>query len=176
MAEDPFEEKNNMRLFVAITLSEEMKAAIISLMHEMKPHVKGKYTPVQNLHLTLAFIGEIKNVSEVRDALGKISVKPFKLSLTDIGNFGDLLWIGVKGNQGLSGAAKAVRDALDNAGVDYDRKGFTPHITIVRNASGRWQGIKAPKTEMMVKRVSLMKSEQRNGKTVYSEVKLAENH
>lgn len=159
-----------MRLFVAITFSDEIRSSIISLMHDMKPYVKGKYTPAQNLHLTLAFIGETKDADKVMDALRRVSFKPFRLSLSDIGSFGDLLWVGVKGNQGLSGAAKAVRDELDAAGIDYDRKRFEPHITIVRTASGKWQGIKAPKGEMMVKKISVMKSEQKNGKTVYSEI------
>ena len=32
----------------------------------------------------------------------------------------------IKGNQGLLELAKAVREALDSAGILYDRKGFLP--------------------------------------------------
>lgn len=158
-----------VRLFVAIELSDEMKTSITKTMHELKQKgVKGNYIPMKNLHLTLAFIGERDDVGEVKDALRSISFKPFRLSLSDMGNFGNLLWVGMKGNQGLSGVAKAVREALDGAGIDYDRKKFTPHITIVRKACGNWKNTPPPEGEMMVKRIVLMKTTFKDGKPVYS--------
>ena len=160
-----------MRLFVAVQLSDEMKKAITGTMHDLKQKgVRGNYTPMQNLHLTLAFIGETDQPGAVKEALKGISFKPFKLAFSEMGTFGDLLWVGIKGNQGLSGAAKAVRDALDAAGIAYDRDKFTPHITIVRKSSGNWKQVPAPKGEMMVKKISLMKTTFRDGRPVYSEV------
>ena len=99
-----------------------------------------------------------------------MSFKPFKLSLSELGNFGSLIWVGMKGNQGLSAAAKSVREALDAAGIEYDRKEFTPHITLIRKASGSWKQVTAPKGQMMVKKISLMKTTFKDGKPVYSEV------
>ena len=140
-------------------------------MHELKKAgVRGSYSASNNLHLTLAFIGEVDNVPEIKTALQTISYRPFKLSLSDFGNFGDILWVGVKGNQGLSQAAKSVREALDRAEISYDRQKFMPHITLVRKATGSWKAVKAPKGEMMVKRISLMKSSVKDGKTVYTRV------
>jgi len=160
-----------MRLFVAIQLSDEMKRSITSLLHEMKQKgIKGNYVPLQNLHLTLAFIGETDDPGKVKDALKNIQIKPFKLSFSEMGTFGDLLWAGIKGNQGLSAAAKTVRDALDAAGVKYEHDKFEPHITIIRKVSGNWKQIPAPKGEMMVKKISLMKTTFKDGKPVYSEV------
>ncbi len=160
-----------MRLFVAIQLSDEMKKTLTQTLHDLKKKgVSGSYVPLQNLHLTLAFIGETDNPGAVKDALKAVSVKPFRLTLSEMGSFGDILWAGVKGNQGLSGAAKSVRDALDAAGIGYDKKKFSPHITLVRKASGSWKSIPAPKGDMMVKKISLMKSSIKDGKPVYSEV------
>ena len=160
-----------MRLFVAIQLSDEMKKAAVETLHVLKKKgITGNYVPTQNLHLTLAFIGETDDPGAVKDALKGVPLKPFRMTFSDMGNFGDLLWIGVKGNQGLSGAAKAVRDALDGAGIEYDRKKFAPHITVIRKASGSWKGIPAPKGDMMVKKISLMKSTNKDGKHVYAEV------
>ena len=157
-----------MRLFISIELSEDLKKPLIGLMHEMKKAgIKGQYASADNLHLTLAFIGETDELPAVREAVSNIHVKPFKLSLSELGNFGDLIWIGAKGNQGLSELAKAVREALDNAGIHYDRKGFLPHITIVRKAAGNYQKIAVPKGVMMVKRISIMKSEVKDGRRVY---------
>ena len=86
-----------------------------------------------------------------------------------MGHFGNTLWIGANDNRGLAGLAAGVREALDSVGTDYDRKAFVPHITIVRRASGGWQKVKAPVNGMMVRGFSLMKSEQKDGKRVYTE-------
>ena len=148
-----------MRLFVAVELSDEMKDSITASMHAMKKAgVGGRYVPKQNLHLTLAFIGETLETGKIREALSGVRFKPFRLSLDRLGTFGDLLWVGMKGNQGLSAAARDVRKALDEAGVDYDRKKFSPHITLIRKMTGPWQKVPAPKGEMMVKKITLMKS------------------
>ena len=160
-----------MRLFIAIQLSDGMKKAITTTMHDLKKKgVKGNYVPVQNLHLTLAFIGETDHPGVVKDALGKVSFKPCKLALANMGTFGNLLWVGMKGNQGLSALAGSVREALDDAGIAYDRKKFMPHITIVRKASGNWKKVPPPKGDMMVKKISLMKSTFKDGKPVYTEI------
>ena len=160
-----------MRLFVAVQLSDDMKKAVGGTLHELKQKgVKGNYIPLQNLHLTLAFIGETDDPGAVKDALKNISIKPFKLSFSEMGTFGDLLWAGMKGNQGLSNSAKAVREALDAAGIAYDRKKFTPHVTIIRKCAGNWKQVPAPKGEMTVKKLSLMKTTFKDGKPVYSEV------
>ena len=160
-----------MRLFAAVVLSDELKKTLTGTMHEMKKMgIRGSYAPLQNLHLTVAFIGETVSAEPVKKALENITFKPFKLSLSEMGCFGDVLWTGVKGNQGLSAAVKCVRDALDQAGIAYDKKKFVPHITLVRKMNGNWKQIPAPKGEMMVKKVSLMKSEVKDGRRVYTEI------
>ena len=160
-----------MRLFVAILLSDEMKQSVIGTMHELKKAgVNGRYVPAQNLHVTLAFLGETRDVEAVKAAMQTIVCKPFRMSFADMGVFTNLLWVGIKGNQGLNKLAKYVASALDAAQISYDRKKFVPHITIVRNMGGPWKKAAAPKGDMTVRKVSLMKSEQKDGKRVYTEV------
>ena len=160
-----------MRLFIAVKLSDEIKKNIMSSLHDMKKAgVRGSYVPLQNLHLTLAFIGETKDAAAVRDAMSHVSFREFRLTLSDMGTFGDLLWVGMKGNQGLSGVARSVRECLDEAGIGYDRKKFSPHITVIRRMAGNWKKIPAPKGEMTVGSISLMKSEQKDGRRVYTEI------
>ena len=160
-----------MRLFIAIRLSEEMNKSIAGTLHGLKQQgIRGNYVPLQNLHLPLAFSGETEDPGAVKEAMKNIRCKPFILSLSEMGTFGDLLWVGMKGNQGLSAAAKSVREALEAAGIDYDRKKFTPHVTIVRKAAGNWKQVPAPKGEMMVKKISLMRTTFKDGKPVYTEV------
>ena len=160
-----------MRLFFAIQLSEEMKAALLESMHGLKKlGVKGRYVPGQNLHLTLAFLGECADAAPAKAVLDQLSYKPFRLSFSQPGTFGNLLWIGLKGNQGLSALVRDLRAGLDEAGIEYDRKSFQPHITVVREMSGPWQKLPAPKGEMMLKKISLMRSDVKDGKRVYTEI------
>ena len=160
-----------MRLFIAIQLSDEMKKSVISTMHELKKAgVKGSYVPSQNLHVTLAFIGETKDSGAVKDAMKTVFSKPFRMAFTDMGTFDNLLWVGIKGNQGLNKLARHVGEALDAAEIPYDHKKFVPHVTIIRKMGGPWKKVPAPKGEMMVKKVSLMKSDLKDGKRVYSEI------
>ena len=66
-----------MRLFVAIDLSEEMRASLVTMMHDLKKaDVKGSYQPVANLHLTLAFLGETEDVETVKEVLKSVTYKP----------------------------------------------------------------------------------------------------
>ena len=160
-----------MRLFAAIRLPDELKTSIIGTMHELKKAgIKGNYVPVQDLHLTVASIGEIKDPAPVIEILKKVSFKPFHLSLSDMGCSGNQIWIGIKGNQGLSGVAKSVREALDEAGIIYDRKNMIPQITIIRKATGKWQQVLPPKGESTIKRLSLMKADTKDGKQIFTDL------
>ena len=160
-----------MRLFIAIRLSDEMKSSLLDTMHAFKKSgVKGSYVPGQNLHLTLAFIGETKETAAVKAAMDTVKWKPFKLSFSEIGAFGDLVYAGCKGNQGLNSLVRDLRAALDAQGIPCDRKKFVPHITLIRKCTGRWQGTAAPKGDMMVKGISLMKSTEKDRKRVYTEI------
>ena len=161
-----------MRVFVAIRLTDDVKKSLVGTMHDLKQKgIKGSYTAADNLHVTMAFIGDTQNVGEIKKALDRVQVTPFKLTVREMGNFGDRLYAGVKGNQGIKGLAKDIRAQLDAAEIPYDQKEFVPHITLVRKMSGTLpKGFSGAKAEMMVKGFSLMKSETKNGKRVYTEI------
>ncbi len=161
-----------MRLFIAIQLSEEMRKALVDCLHDLKKQgVEGNYVPAQNLHLTLAFIGEYRDPEQVKRILASVPLPAFRLALSEKGNFGNILWAGVKGNQKLKTYVRDLRAALKNAGIPFEDDRFTPHITLIRKVSARspYQ-VHLPKAEMEVKRASLMKSETKNGKVTYREV------
>ncbi len=161
-----------MRLFIAIQLSDEMKKALVTCMHDLKKQgVEGNYVPAQNLHLTLAFIGEYDDPAKVKQVIAGVPLPQFRLSLSEKGNFGNLLWAGVKGNQKLKTYVKDLRDALRAAGIPFDNEKFVPHITLIRKvASKKPYQVHLPKAEMTVKKVALMKSEMKNGKVAYREI------
>ncbi len=161
-----------MRLFIAIRLSDDMQKALVSCMHDLKKQgVEGNYVPAQNLHMTLAFIGEYDDPGKVKEVIGKVPLPGFRLALDGQGNFGNILWAGVKGNQKLKAYVREVREALKENGIPFENDRFVPHITLIRKISAKkpYQ-IHLPEAEMTVKRASLMKSETKNGKVVYREL------
>lgn len=161
-----------MRLFIGIRLSDNMKKALVACMHDLKKQgVEGKYVPAQNLHLTLAFIGEYDDPGKVKNVIEKVPLPQFRLSLSEKGNFGNLLWAGVKGNQKLKAYVKDLRTALKNAGIPFDNDKFVPHITLIRKAASKKPyEMHLPKAEMTVEKVSLLKSDRKDGRVVYREI------
>ena len=161
-----------MRLFIAIKFSSEIEKVLTDLQDDLKTQgITGNYTNIQNLHLTLAFIGEYDDPKRVMDALNQVLFDPFTISLDEqIGNFGDILWVGTKKNPTLMSLDLRVRKALDSYHIPYDRKTFRPHITIVRNAKayGKKEKYisekKIEKTSMTVEKFSLMESSRIDGK------------
>ena len=161
-----------MRLFIAIRLSDEMKKALVTCMHDLKKQVvEGNYVPAQNLHMTLAFLGEYDDPANVKEVIRKVPLPEFRLALSEKGNFGNILWAGVKGNQKLKTYVKDLRAALAAEGIPFDKEKFVPHITLIRKVSAKnpYQ-VHLPKADMTVRKASLMRSEQKNGKMVYKEL------
>lgn len=160
-----------MRLFVAIRLSEELKTALRRAQREMEERgIRGAYAPAENLHLTLAFIGDYPEAEPVLDALSTVSFRPFALSLDGIGCFGDLWWAGIRDSVPLTAVARRVRRALTESEIPFDRKRFSPHITLIRKASKGAAGIPITPAEMTVSTLSLMRSDRGKNGMLYTEL------
>ena len=161
-----------MRLFIAINLSQEMRESLIDLQNDWYDSgVRGNYSPEENLHLTLAFIGEYPDAGQVMDALKSVRFTPFPLALEGVGAFGDLWWAGLTDSPALSALAKRVRHALATAGIPFDRKRFNPHITLLRRASvGKMPPACAAPASMTVNGFSLMRSERGREGMIYTEL------
>lgn len=72
-----------MRLFIAIQLSKEMRRLVKDVQETFRrQHVKGNYSPEENLHITLAFIGEYGNPDEVLEVMDTVVFKPFRIKWT----------------------------------------------------------------------------------------------
>ena len=162
-----------MRLFIAIPLDAAMRAAVKQVQGEFRRHgVNGNYTKPENLHLTLAFIGEYPDAGPVLDALEAVPFRPFELRLRGVGAFGDLWWLGLEPCEALASYVRALRHALAKSGIPFDRKRFSPHITLVRRAiCGRGMpGVAVPEARMTVERVALMRSDRGKDGMIYTEL------
>ena len=157
-----------MRLFIAVLLSDAMRRALLDTQADMRrQNVRGSYAPPENLHLTLAFIGEYGDPEAVAEALPPF--EPFDLSLSGMGAFGDLWWAGIAPSAPLSDYVRRLRHALAEAGIPFDRKRFSPHITLVRRATGQ-PVVDPPAAGMTVRRVSLMRSDRGKSGMIYTEI------
>ena len=160
-----------MRLFIAIKLSPALKDALITVQNAMYDRgVRGNYTPEENMHLTLAFIGDCPDAESVLDALNDVTFTPFELALEGIGCFGDLWWAGLKESAPLAAVARRVRRALAENEIPSERKRFSPHITLIRKASKAAAGIHIPSAAMTVDTISLMRSDRGRNGMIYTEV------
>lgn len=169
-----------MRLFVAINFTESFRQAVLDYQAALKrAALSGNFSRPENLHMTLAFIGEVPNASAAFRAVKSVSFEPFELRLSGGGQFGGressaaLYWIGVDSQNRAESLASQVRDSLKREGVPFDTKPFKPHITVAREVQlgGTPFREKVPDASMTVCRISLMKSERINGRLVYSEIK-----
>jgi len=161
-----------MRLFIAVLFSKEVKDALLSAIDELKAQaVTGNFTKPENLHLTLAFIGESDRVSDIRGIIDRCTVPPFEMAASGAGHFGNLYWVGIEKNPKLKALAESLQNELRKSGFEIEDREFKPHITIARQTEASVPvKLNVERKAMSVSRISLMKSERINGKLVYSEV------
>ena len=163
-----------MRLFIAIPFDDEMKKALFDMQEELrKIGMTGRYVPISNLHLTLAFIGEYGNPDKVLDVMDAVYYEPVSIALDGVGHFGDLYWAGIAESDALKKYVKRLRRELANSGIPFDRKKFSPHITLVRSARYRGEEsvsvLDIPKVSMVAESVSLFMSNRGKHGMIYTE-------
>lgn len=139
-----------MRTFIAIDLTDEVRAAIGEAQAELKQapiRVKISWTKVANLHLTIQFLGDIEEavVEKITPAL-RLAVaqhQPFEVSVRGAGAFPDekrprVVWIGCNDDgKKLPALARAVHDAMQPFGFAPDHHEFSAHLTLGRIRSPR---------------------------------------
>ena len=100
-----------------------------------------RWTSVQNLHLTLQFLGNVeeKRIPVLKQILNRISPpeSPEELAFTGIGAFPNnasprIIWIGIKPNEYLQKVQSLITRDLIRNGFEADRKKFKPHLTLAR--------------------------------------------
>lgn len=160
-----------MRLFTAICLSDELKNALICAQSQLKGQIQaGNFTQPENLHITLAFLGETEKEKAAAEILEETDAAPFSLSLSGAGQFGSLWWVGVKENKALSTLAAGLHARFRGAGFALDARPFRPHITIARQVESNQNiSLSIPRADMCVKQISLMQSQRIGGRLVYTQ-------
>ena len=152
-----------------------MRDALVSVQAFLRKNgVRGNYTRPENLHLTLAFIGEYPDPERVLEAMRTVDFTAFPLCLKGFGSFGSLYWSGIGENGTLSACVKRLRRSLAENSIPYDRKKFSPHITLIRRASAdgnaSFPGVVIPDAGMTADAISLMRSDRGKNGMIYTEI------
>jgi RNA 2',3'-cyclic 3'-phosphodiesterase len=99
-----------------------------------------RWTPAENLHLTIRFIGGVSRtvVEGIADALAARRPEAFDVELGDVGTFGRgraarVVWLGLRvGAEEAALVAARVEEECLRAGLPSDERAFTAHLTLAR--------------------------------------------
>jgi 2'-5' RNA ligase len=140
MVEESKEVKDNelTRAFICIEFPDEVvkeAARVQEVLENQK--FNGKMTELENLHLTLKFLGEIDDVKieKIKEELKKIKFRKFKANLGEIGAFSfrgnpRIVWMKICGKEIWELQAK-IDLAMENCGFKKEER-FMSHLTIAR--------------------------------------------
>ncbi len=125
-----------IRLFVAVELPQELRARIGMMCTGID---SAKWVAVDNLHLTLSFLGELPEdrAEDIAGALSSVGGAPFPLTMGGAGHFGSgrrvrALWLGVERCPALSALRDRIESTLVRAGLPPEGRKFHPHVTVAR--------------------------------------------
>ncbi len=125
-----------IRLFVAI----ELPGAVRERLADLGQGVPGaRWTPAENLHLTLRFIGEVEEEigDDIDAALDSVRAPGFDLAFERVDAFGSKerarsIWAGIAPNPALDRLQGRIESALVRAGLPPEGRKFVPHVTLAR--------------------------------------------
>lgn len=140
-----------MRVFIAIDIDDGIRKALSNLQREMlaKVDIKksdAKWVDPKTMHLTLKFLGEIKDqqvvdvCNIVRDVAGRH--KSFDIEIAGVGYFGGksarVLWVGAGQNsENLLQLQADLEQELASAGWPPETRKFAGHLTLCRIRNSR---------------------------------------
>ncbi|HEY3315825.1 MAG TPA: RNA 2',3'-cyclic phosphodiesterase [Bacillota bacterium] len=177
------------RLFVAISLPDEVGRAVAPIIDELRrTKADVKWVQPENLHLTLKFLGEVPvgKAERIAEALRAVPERePFRLALRGIDAFPSpasprVVWIGLAdGVPDFISLAHDVDGALVKLGFLREKKPVSPHLTLgrvrspmngeaLRAAIGRLTAVEAG--GFLAGEARLYRSELRPSGPVYSVV------
>jgi 2'-5' RNA ligase len=177
-------DEEKTRAFVCVDFPDEVVKEVARIGELLsKTKFTGKLTELENLHLTLKFLGEISEgkMNEVREALRGVKMKRFEVKLGRIGIFSyhdkpRIVWIKVLG-KGIRDLQKKVDEVLSECGFVREAR-FMSHLTVARvkhvkdlkNFYEYVRNLKVKEIEFYVSEFRLMKSDLRRMGPVYEEI------
>jgi 2'-5' RNA ligase len=164
-----------MRLFIAINFNNETRSRLLALLDELRGKSEsGNFCTPENLHLTLAFIGEVtpKKVDTVKAVMDTVTFEPFETAVERLGTFsrGTLWWAGLREDKPLMDLQHEVEHKLALCGFEMDGRKYNPHITLGREIVTEVKPWQIKPFGETIRAIDLMKSERINGKLTYTSI------
>ncbi len=165
-----------MRCFVALWPDAAARERLAAVAREQQRRFpRARAMRAENLHLTLAFIGELDEAraARVAFALDALPFEPFEWTLDVVGAFdrARVLWAAGPDCVPLAALAQRIRALLDELRVRYDRKPFVAHVTLLRDLARddarRAATPIAPPVAWRADRPQLLQSVRRDGQQRY---------
>ncbi|MEX2976779.1 RNA 2',3'-cyclic phosphodiesterase [Serratia fonticola] len=131
---------SSRRLFFALSLPDALQQKVIRWRAEAFKPEDGRPVAAANLHLTLAFLGEVSAQKELalKTQAGRITQAGFSLNLDDLGHWPrpGVVWLGSKRPpRALLQLAELLRSQAARSGCYQSPMQFHPHITLLRAAT-----------------------------------------
>jgi 2'-5' RNA ligase len=147
-----------VRVFVALVIPEEVRAAIGRLIEKLRPTSRiPRWVRIEGIHVTLKFIGEVppEKIEPIKASLSQIQFtkfpsagsawrppKPIDLKFHGVGFFPNerrprVLWAGIEAGAELGALAAAVETSLEPLGIPKEQRIFSPHLTLARFDTAR---------------------------------------
>lgn len=128
-----------MRLFFALWPGATTRARLERWAQALHEQCGGRRTRAEDLHLTLAFLGNVDDVlvPAVEAAMDRVQPRRFLLSLDQPGYWkkNSIAWAGASAVPAeLETLAAELRAGLGAAGVAFDPQPFAVHVTLLRDA------------------------------------------
>lgn len=170
-----------MRLFIAINFGEEELDSFEAARERLRAQAgRANYSRRENLHLTLAFLGEQpgSRLPELEDAMlaASAGAEEFEIRFERAGRFrredGDICWLGAARSRPLLELQSRLAGELKERGFALETRKFSPHLTLARRVFGRDDPeltLPEPVTAR-VRGMSLMLSERKGGLLSYTEL------
>ena len=132
----------DLRCFIAIEITEQIKREIRELIDILiKYDVDIKWLILENLHLTLKFLGNTPDVllPKIKESLLNIvaSYEPFYIKICRTGVFPNrkyprVIWVGVEDSEILMKLERDIENSMEFLGYQKEDKEFKPHLTLGR--------------------------------------------
>jgi 2'-5' RNA ligase len=129
------------RVFFALWPDDAVREQFMQWAKLLQETCGGSITKPGNLHITLAFLGNVavSSLDELKLLAGKLGGFAFNLNFTSPGHWGHnrIVWAAPDETpQVLSDFVKTLERSLQIAGFSFDERPYVSHLTLLRNA--RW--------------------------------------
>ncbi|MBI2687070.1 MAG: RNA 2',3'-cyclic phosphodiesterase [Acidobacteria bacterium] len=127
-----------MRLFTALDISAETRAALLALLRELRPLARFQWSRPENLHITTKFIGDCSDLNALKTALrgvprpGAITVRIGGLGWFPNPHSPRVLFAGMQTGPELEKLHRDTDAACAAIGIPGEEKKFNPHLTLAR--------------------------------------------